>query len=266
MINQWQIRLWDGLAVLVVLAYGLLAWSVAGGQAGTALDPVLAAARERGSLRVAIDVGFRPFSDQVNGELVGYDVDLAVALAERLGLQAEFVPTGFDGLYDTLTSGRADVIIAALVYAPEQGFRARFSQPYFDVGQVLVVANMSAVSGLNDLAGDTVGVALGSDADALARRLALSNDFILDASYDAPAEAVEALRAGRLDAVITDNVTALSAINTTPALRLALALSSEPLVIGLSRPAFQLEAELNRALADLRREGLFEELAARWMR
>lgn len=267
MINWRHLRFWDALALLVLVLYGFLAWSVAGGrQTGAALDPILAAARERGTLRVAVDVGFRPFTDQVNHELVGYDIELARALAARLGLQAEFIPTGFDGLYDTLTSGRADVIISALVYAPEQGFRARFSQPYFDVGQVLVVANAGAVTGLNDLAGQRVGVALGSDADALARSLAPSLGFILDASYDEPSAALAELQAGRLAAVITDNVTALSAVQTTPELRLVLALSSEPLVIGLARPAFQLEAELNRALADLRREGLFEELSRRWMR
>lgn len=259
----------DLAAVALLLIYGLLAWSAEGGTgaAGPPLDQVWAAAQQRGALRVAVDVGFRPFADQdAAGTIVGYDIDLARAVAARLGLQAELVPVGYDALYDALTSGRADMIASALPYAPEQGFRARFSQPYFDAGQLLVVPEGSPVAGAADLAGRTVGVALGSDADALARRMATGGAFALRSTYDEPGEALAELRAGRLDAVITDAVTALGAVQRAPGLRVAEALSSEPLVLGMPRPAFRLEAEVNRALGELRREGFFDELGARWMR
>jgi ABC-type amino acid transport substrate-binding protein len=257
----------DLAALVVLLCYGLLAWSAEGGigaRAG-ALDPVLAAARARGALNVAVDVGFRPFADEEGGELLGYDIDLARAVAERLGLDVVFVPTGYDGLYDTLTSGRADLIAAALPYAPEQGYRARFSSFYFDAGQVLLTA-AGAPQGA-DLAGRRVGVALGSDADALARRMARDGGgFELRSGYDEPGQAIADLRAGRLDGVITDNVSALSAVQGAPGLQISAALTSEPLALALPRPAFQLEAEVNRALAELRREGFFEALNERWMR
>lgn len=257
----------DLTAVAILICYGLLAWSAEGGigaRQGT-LDPVLAAARARGALNVAVDVGFRPFADSEGGELVGYDIDLARAVAERLGLGVVFVPTGYDGLYDTLTSGRADMIAAALPYAPEQGYRARFSSFYFDAGQVLVTP-VGAPGGA-ELAGRRVGVALGSDADALARRMVRDGgDFELRSSYDEPAEALADLRAGRLDAVITDHVSALSAVQGAPGLQISAALTSEPLALALPRQAFQLEAEVNRALEQLRREGFFEVLNERWMR
>lgn len=270
MFGKWrQYALADLAALAVLLIYGLLAWGAEGGSGagGPGLDPVLAEARARGALRVAVDVGFRPFTDQdAAGELVGYDIDLARAVAARLGLGVEFVPTGYDALYDTLTSGRADMIASALPYAPEQGFRARFSSVYFDAGQRLVVAEASPVGGAGDLAGRAVGVALGSDADALARRMVVGGDFTLRSTYDEPGQALADLRAGRLDAVITDGVTALAAVQAAPGLRVAEALSFEPLVLGMPRQAFQLEAEVNRALEALRREGLFEELNERWMR
>lgn len=257
----------DLAAALVLMLYGLLAWGAESGRGGAALDPVLAAARERGALRVAVDVGFRPFADQVDGEPAGYDIDLARAVAARLGLRAEFVPTGYDALYDALTSGRADMIASALPYAPEQGFRARFSSFYFDAGQVLVVPANSAIAGPADLAGRTLGVALGSDADALARRLVRDGaGFALRSTYDEPAQALAALRAGRLDAVITDNVAALTAVQGAPGLRIAAALTSEPYALAMPRAAFQLEAEVNRALAELRDAGLFAELNERWLR
>jgi ABC-type amino acid transport substrate-binding protein len=262
----WLRPLLDSAAALVLLLYALLAWGAQGGQGGAALDPVWAAARARGTLRVAVDVGFRPFADQSGGELAGYDIDLARAVAERLGLRAEFVPTGYDALYDSLTSGRADLIASALPYAPEQGFRARFSSFYFDAGQVLLVPAGSSIAGPGDLAGRTVGVALGSDADALARRMARDGGFTLRSSYDEPGQAIAELRAGRLDAVVADNVAALSAVQGAPGLRIAAALTSEPFALAMPRPAFQLEAEVNRALADLREAGFFAELNERWLR
>jgi ABC-type amino acid transport substrate-binding protein len=260
-------RLLDLGAVAVLLLYALLAWTSAGGGGGAALDPVLTAARARGALHVAVDVGFRPFAEQRDGKLVGYDIDLARAVAARLGLRVEFVPTGFDALYDSLTSGRADMIASALPYAPEQGFRARFSQFYFDAGQVLVVRAEAATAGPAELRGTRVGVALGSDADALARRMARDGGgFSLSSAYDAPDEALKDLRAGRLDAVITDNVAALTAVQRAPGLRIAAALTSEPFALAMPREAFQLEAEVNRALDELRAEGFLTELNARWLR
>lgn len=259
----------DLIAIALLFSYALLAWSAEGGAraGGAPLDPVLAAARARGTLRVAVDVGFRPFVDQdATGALTGYDVELTQALAARLGLRAEFVPTGYDALYDVLASGRADVVASGLPYAPEQGYRARFSSVYFDAGQLLLVRAGAPIAGLPDLAGRTVGVALGSDADALARRLTAGGAFALRSDFDEPAQALAALRSGLLDAVIVDGVTGLSAVNSAPGLHVATALSSEPLVLAMARPAFQLEAELNRALDELRREGFFDQLNRRWLR
>jgi ABC-type amino acid transport substrate-binding protein len=257
----------DLMAVAILLGYALLAWTVEGGGAGATLDPVLAAARARGTLNVAVDAGFRPFADFQSGEIVGYDIDLARAIAARMGLGVAFVPTGYDGLYDTLTSGRADMIAAGLPYAPEQGYRARFSGFYFDVGQVLVTRADGPAPGAVGLAGRRIGVALGSDADALARnRIRSGEAFDLRSTYDEPSQALADLRAGRLDAVITDNVSALSATQYDPALQISAALSSEPLALAMPRAAFQLEAEVNQAIEQLRREGFFEELNRRWMR
>lgn len=258
----------DLAAALVLCAYTWLAWSAAGAApGGPALDPIWQSARERGALRVAVDLGFRPFADQIAGQPVGYDIDLARAVAAKLGLEAEFVPTGFDALYDSLTSGRADLIASALPYAPEQGYRARFSSFYFDAGQVLLAPAGSALAGPEGLAGLRLGVALGSDADALARRLAAATPTIdLRSTYDTPGEVLADLRAGQLDAAIVDNVAALTATQAAPGLRIVVALSSEPLALAMPAAAFQLQAEVNQALDELRAEGFFEELNARWFR
>ena len=257
--------LFDATALGVLLLYALLAWSAEGGARGAPLDPVWAAVQQRGTLRVATDVGFWPFAFEQDGQVTGYDMDLAQAIAAELGLTVEIVPTGFDGLYSALVSGRADMIASALPYAPEQGFRARFSRFYFDAGQVLVTPAGAPDASAGELAGQVVGVALGSDADTLARRLLRDGgNFVLRSTYDDAAAALADLGAGRLDAVITDMVTALEATRGRTDLRIAAALTSEPLALAFSRSAFRLEAEVNRILEDLQRSGFFATLNERW--
>jgi ABC-type amino acid transport substrate-binding protein len=257
------IHLLDRLAIAVLLIYALVVL-LANTTLGTApLDRTWARVLADGQVRVAVDVGFRPFTDLQAGEIVGYDIDLVDALAEQLGLQVAFVPTGFDALYDSLQSGRVDVVASALPYAPEQGFRARFSSVYFDAGLVLLVPAAAPIAGIDDLAGRRLGVSLGSAADAFARRLSSS---ALHNSFETPDAVVAALRQGRIDAAIVDHVTALTAVQRRPDLRIATALSSEPYVLAVPADAFRLEAELNAALEELRAEGFFAELNRKWFR
>ncbi|MBO9314066.1 MAG: amino acid ABC transporter substrate-binding protein [Chloroflexus sp.] len=255
-------RRWiDGLAVVVLLAYGWLAWSV---QSGTpAIDPVYASIRERGVLRVAVDAGYRPFVEERNSELVGFDIDLVQALANEMGVEVTFVRSGFDALYDQLTSRQADLIASALPYAPEQGYRARFSRPYFDGGLMLVTTPESKITGLADLRERSIGIVLGSEGDALVRRFALTTPVARYAA-DEPGPLIEALQARAIDAVILDHVTALGVVATGD-LRIATALSYEPYVLAMPAAAFQLEYEINRALTRLDEQGVLIELQRRWM-
>ncbi len=140
-VRQVACRRYSLLAGICLVVYALLAISAQSGAsvAGQGLDPIWATARQRGVLRVAIDFGYYPFSGIRNNEPIGYDVDLARAVASKLGMQIEFVPSGLDSIYDDLAGRRADLAASALPYAPEQGWRVRFSEFYFNAGQVLVV-------------------------------------------------------------------------------------------------------------------------------
>lgn len=256
-----------GLAAGLLALYALLALGAELGAsvAGQGLDPVWSQARARGTLRVAMDLGFYPFTWTAGGQPAGYDVDLARAVAGKLGLELEIVPSGLDSIYDDLAARRADMAASALPYAPEQGWRASFSSFYFNAGQVLVVPAGSAIAGPDDLAGRTLAVPLGSDADTHARRmLAEGARFTLRPAYDTPAEALAAVRAGAADAALVDNASALIDLRS-PGLRLVEpALTLEPYVLAFAPEAYELRERANRALDELRREGFFDELGRKW--
>ncbi len=264
--RAWQRR--DSAALAVLLAYGLLAiatqlgWQI-GGQGP---DPVWAAARERGSLRVAVEFGYYPFSWFQNGEPNGYDIDLARAVAQKLGLRAEFVPSNLDSIYDDLATHKADIAASALPYAPEQGWRAGFSTFYFNAGLVLVVQQGASITGVEGLAGRRLGVALGTDADTYARQFAATHPSVdVHSAYDTPAEAFADMRRGQLDAVIADNAAALIDLGQTPGLQtVGPALTLEPYAIAMPGEAYQLRDAVNRALESLRQEGFFERNGTAW--
>jgi polar amino acid transport system substrate-binding protein len=255
--------LWDALALLTLLAYGSVVRYTERGAA----DPVWTAIAARGVLRVGTDPGFRPFTEERGGALVGYDVDLVREVGRRLGLRVEFVPVAYDGLYDALSTGRVDLLAAALPLAPEQGWRAAFSTPYLNAGQLLVVGAGSSVTDEGQLSGRRVGVALGSDGDTFARKLRLAlPDMALDARYESPQAALDALAAGAVDAAIVDAVSALTGAAQHPGLRITRALTFEPYVVAVPVAAYQLQRAVNGALAAMQSDGTIERLNAEWFR
>jgi len=157
------------VAVLVIV--GVFTW--AGQQRPP--DRYLDAIKARGTLRVGLDPSYPPFESRRDGQYAGYDIDLAKAIANDLGMHVEFKPLALDTQYDALASDQVDMLISALPFVYERQKEVRYSQPYYQAGQVIVVRRGdTSVKAVSDLQGKTVGVELGSNADTEARRLARS--------------------------------------------------------------------------------------------
>ncbi|HXV43637.1 MAG TPA: transporter substrate-binding domain-containing protein, partial [Anaerolineae bacterium] len=136
-------------------------------------DGSLAEIQRRGTLRVGLDASFPPFETvDANGQIVGLDVDIAQAIAADLGVEAEFVNIGFDGLYGALLARRVDLIISGLPYDPRWTQNVAYTTNYFNAGQVLVIrANDPTINSVEDLPGRTVTVEWGSQAEMEGRQL-----------------------------------------------------------------------------------------------
>jgi polar amino acid transport system substrate-binding protein len=234
---------------------------------------------DSGVLRVGMDASFPPF-EYVDGEgnLVGYDVDLAREVAARLGVVAgaddlvvdvQFVANlPYDGLYDALTAERVDVVVSALYVDESRRGTFEFTTPYFNAGHVLVVVEGAGeVAAMEDLDGRVLAVEFGSEGDVVAREYArrLSDLTILPAPT--ATEALSAVAIGAADAALVDRLSALAATGAGSGLRVVGdPVTDEPYAIAVWGADRRLLALLNEILNDMETDGTLDVLESRWFR
>ncbi|EGA89325.1 extracellular solute-binding protein [Planococcus donghaensis MPA1U2] len=120
--------------------------------------------------KVGIDTTYPPFEFEVDGEYTGIDIDLITAIAENQGFEIEFSPMDFGGIIPALQADQLDVAIAGMSITDERKAVVDFSDPYFDAGLSLVVAeDNSEITSLDDLEGKTVAVKSGTTGAQFAR-------------------------------------------------------------------------------------------------
>lgn len=251
--------------VVARLALALLLLCACSGPRANALKRIQAT----GTLRVALDPSFPPFEFVDGaGQVAGLDADLARAIAARLGVEAHFVTTGYDALYDALTVGRADVIISALYPDPSRMQTFTFSPSYFNAGEVLVVRKDSPIAGVSDLAGKQVALVFGTEAHmvALQWEKTMPTPPVL-ITGDASETITSVLAAGIVDAVILDNVTAHIAVANTPSLRvLTPPITDEPYTVAARKEDAKLVEAISTILEEMQANGELDALIRRWMR
>ena len=232
-------------------------------------DPSLRRVQEAGVLRVGIDPSWPPFEfiDPESGEIAGLDVDLAHAIAGRLGVEVMLVPSGWEGLYGALQVGQFDAIISALPYDRWQAESVAYSSAYFDAGPVLVVSEANtAIARVQDLSGKRVHVELGTEGDVQARRLQKKYPDLTIVSHDTAQAALDALAQDQTAAAIVDAVSARLLMRQTPGLTIVgKPLFNQAYVIAVPLQAESLLAAINRALAEMQDSGELAALLHRWL-
>ena len=153
-----------------------------------------------------MDGSFPPFAYDDGGELRGLDIDLGLALAREIGLPARFASISFNGLYDSLISGKVDLLISALRVEPARRDDVRYSQPYYDNGLVLV-SEASTKLAPDEITGARVAYEYASSADSQIRAWERAGIRIEKRPYELPAYALDALRYGHVDGALVDATT-----------------------------------------------------------
>jgi polar amino acid transport system substrate-binding protein len=227
-----------------------------------------------GVLQVGSDISYAPmeFFEEGTTTAAGMDVDLANALAEELGVTAEFINTGWDGIIPALTAERFDVIMSAMTITDERSKTIDFI-PYFNAGTDILVAagNPKNIQSVEDLSGLTVGVQI---ATIQVDQLNAANDDLKAAgkpeinvlTFDQNPLAVEQLAIGRADAVIADSpVVANDALLSDGELEaVGLAIEAAPYGIGVRKGSTELKAALEHALQAVMGSGKYQQVLETW--
>ncbi len=111
-------------------------------------ESVIKSIQEEGLIRIGLSL-FVPWSMRdVNGDLIGYELDVGRKLAEDMGVEVEFVPTAWDGIIPSLLAGNFDVIISGMSVTPQRNLTVNFTDPYAFSG-LAILANKKMTAGMS---------------------------------------------------------------------------------------------------------------------
>jgi peptide/nickel transport system substrate-binding protein len=217
---------------------------------------------------------FQDFEDiDQFGNVIGFDPDLMAELAAELGIDYEFVVTGFSGLLDSVATGEFDTAMSALLIPSQPIEGLVFTEPYLEIGQVLIVrANETDLQSYQNIApGNSIGVQRFSSGEQAARNLLLLEEPGLQL-FDLPGQAIQALIDGLVDGVIIDSDDAAHFAGNYP-LQLKIAggsgeeawLTRKAYGIAVSANRQDLLEPLNEAITNARQDGTIDLLTQEWL-
>jgi cystine transport system substrate-binding protein len=259
--NDGRRRLLGQLLALPASAALFTPWGGAAGLADQADLP-----GTRGTLRIALEGTYPPFNftDPASGQLTGHDVDVARAVATRMGLEPQFVLTEWSAILPAVRAGRVDVAISQVIMTPQRAKAFDFSAPYcYSQPQLIVRKNERAsYRTLADLKGRTLGVRQNSVFEEQARAV----PGIRIKRYPAVPENLQDLAFGRIDALLDDSLLMHYLIRKTQLPLKAGARIGAPEPVGIAlrkgRPAFRLA--IDKALREARSDGTLRTLSRKW--
>jgi len=167
---------------------------------------------EKKTLIMGTSADYPPFeSRNPQGEIVGFDIELANYIADELGYELDIRDMSFDGLVGALQAGRIDMVISGMSTSQERRENVDFSIEYHRSGEIFVTKQDAGLASLDDLKGTTVGVQLGSIQQEGAEILQEEYDFEVKTMDDAQG-LIQELLSNRIDAVYLDREVALGFI------------------------------------------------------
>lgn len=240
--------------------------SVAATETDNAGDDQLAQIKEKGEIVVAMEGTWSPWTyHDENDELVGYDVEVAKAIAEKLGVKATFVEGEWDGLFAGLDAGRYDIVVNGVDITDERSEKYDFTEPYaYNRTAIIVTKDNDEIQSFEDLDGKNTANTISSTYAELAESYGATVTGVDDLN-----QTFELLLSGRIDATLNAELTYYDYLKAHPDANVKIAAltdNASEVAIPLRKGADSdnLRVAINQALDDLRADGTLSELSVKY--
>jgi ABC-type amino acid transport substrate-binding protein len=239
-------------AVLAIAALGVSAGCGGdddnGGGGGNELGLI-----QEGKLLIGTDTPYPPFEIGQPPDITGYDIEVGRALAQKLGLEPTFQDTSFDTIFRDLSQGKFDFVLAATTITPDREQKVDFTDPYYAADQALVVTPGSDIRTVEDLADKTVGAQDGTTGEEYANDETDASDV---RGFPEGPDAINALKAGQVDATIIDQPVAVDALEKEGGIEIATIIPTGELYgIPVAQDNDALREQMNKALQEMKDDG-----------
>ena len=219
---------------------------------------------EAGKLIMATNAAFPPYEMTTDaGDFEGLDVEIAGAIAEKLGLELQIDDMDFDAALLSVQQGKADIVMAGVSVTEDRLLVMDFSDSYATGIQSIIVPEDSDIASADDLAGHMIGCQRGTTG-----YIYCSDDFGDESvtAYDNGLTAVQALVNGQVDCVVIDNAPAQEFVAANPGLKiLDTSYVEEEYAIGMGKGNTAMLEAVNGALADLQADGTIQAIVDKYI-
>lgn len=231
---------------------------------GQATQTLLDTIKANGKIRVGTEGTYAPFTyHDKDGKLTGFDVEIAQEIAKKIGVQAEFIETKWDGMFAGLDSKRFDIVVNEVTIKEDRKVKYDFSDPYIVSKAVLIVhKDNKDIKKITDLKGKKAGQSLTSNLTEIAK----SNGAEI-VQTDGFNQAIDLLLSKRIDATINDGLSYLDLKKQKPDVAIQVVdetkEASQSAVL-LNKGNKELVDAVNKALADLKKDGTYLKISEKY--
>ena len=231
-----------------------------------------AQAKDWSKVRIGTEGAYPPFNTlTADGQLVGFDIDIANALCAEMKVECEFITQDWDGMIPALQAGKFDAVIASMSITEERLEKVDFSNKYYNTPPAIAVPKDSAITGTSDA--DLDGISLGAQSATTHSNYAEAKLPSADLKiYPTPDEYKLDIASGRLDAVI-DDVVVLSewlATEDGACCKILGTLTPDPVIngegagIAIRKGEDELKEMFNTAIQAIRENGTYEQIQSKY--
>jgi polar amino acid transport system substrate-binding protein len=216
------------------------------------------------TLTVGSDVPYPPFEDfgKSKTEFKGFDVELMEAIGKKIGREVEFQDTSFDTIFRDLAQGKFEAVASATTITPEREKSVDFTNPYYLSEQAIVVKEGSEIDSVEKLSGATVGVQQGTTGQEFVEKEAEAGEV---RPYPEGPDAINALKAGTVDATVIDIPVAQEAVESGSGIEISAAIPTEETYgFAVKQGNEELLDELNEGLKEVEEDGTYAKIYRKW--